>query len=228
MWCGSLHGRGVWGRMDTHIYMAGSLHCSPETITAFLIDYTPKQKIKKKKFKPLNHVICFEVILYIPTTWSFDFLVWFSLSHFWTCHRNPRIYFHCTAELNLPSVQFSCSVVFDSLRPRELQHARPPCPSPTPGAYPNSCLLSLWCHSTISSSVVPFSSCPQSLPASGSFQMSQLFASGGQSIGVAASTSVLPENIQDWSTLGWFSMSWDIFLLKYHLGNILHFSGVHL
>ena len=101
------------------------------------------------------------------------------------------------------SVQFSCSVVSDSLRPHKLQHARPPCPSPTPGVYPNSCPFSRWCHPTISSSVIPFSSCLQSLPASGSFQMSQLFASGSQSIGVSASTSVLPMNTQDWSPLGW-------------------------
>jgi len=84
-----------------------------------------------------------------------------------------------------------------------LQHIRPPCPSPTHRVYSNSRPLSRWCHPTISSSVIPFSSCPQSLPASGSFQMSHLFASGGQSIGVSASTSVLPMNIQDWSPLGW-------------------------
>ena len=101
------------------------------------------------------------------------------------------------------SVQFSHSIVSDSLWPHESQHARPPCPSPTPGVYPNSCPLSRWCHLTISSSVIPFSSCPQSFPASGSFQMSQLFASGGQSIGVSASTSVFPMNTQDWSPLGW-------------------------
>ena len=101
------------------------------------------------------------------------------------------------------SVQFSCSVVSDSLLPHELQHARPPCPSTTAGVYPNPCPLSWWCHPTISSSVVPFSSCPQSFPASGSFQMSQLFTSGGQSIGVSASTSVLPMNTQDWFPLGW-------------------------
>ena len=83
-------------------------------------------------------------------------------------------------------VQFSCSVMSDSLRPHELQHARPPCPSPTPGVYSNSCLLNQWCHLAISSSVVPFSSCPQSLPASGSSPMSQLFAWGSQSIGVSA------------------------------------------
>ena len=98
---------------------------------------------------------------------------------------------------------FSYSVVSDSLQPQGLQHARLPCPSPTPGACSNSCPLSRWCHPTISSSVVPFSSCPQSFPASGSFQMSQLFSSGGQSIGVSASASVLVRNIQSWSPLGW-------------------------
>ena len=92
-------------------------------------------------------------------------------------------------------VQFSCPVMSDSLRPHEPQHARPPCPSPTPGVYPNSCPLSRSCHPTISSSVVPFSSCLQSFPTSGSFQMSQLFTSRGQNIGVSASTSVLPMNI---------------------------------
>ena len=99
------------------------------------------------------------------------------------------------------SVQFS-SVVSDSLRPHGLQHTRPPCPSPTPGAYSNSCLLCWWCHPTISSSVIPFSSCLQPFPASGSFPMSQFFASGGQSIGASAS-SVFPMNIQDWFPLGW-------------------------
>ena len=101
------------------------------------------------------------------------------------------------------SVQFSRSVASDFLRPHEPQHARSPCPSPTPRVYPKSCPLSRWCHLTISSSVVPFSSCLQSFPTSGSFQMSQLFASGGQSIGVSASTSVFPTNTQDWSPLGW-------------------------
>ena len=97
----------------------------------------------------------------------------------------------------LSSVQFNRLVVSDSLRPHGPQHPRPPCPSPTPGVYSNSCPLSQWCHPTISSSVVPFSSCPQSFPASGSFLMSQLFTSGGQRIGVSASTSVFPMNIQD-------------------------------
>ena len=105
----------------------------------------------------------------------------------------------------LSSVQFSHSVVSDSLQSHELQHARPPSPSQTPRVYPNPCPLSWWCHPTISSSVIPFSSCSQSLPASGSFPMSQLFAWGGQSIGVSASTSVLPMNTQDWSSSGWTS-----------------------
>ena len=102
-----------------------------------------------------------------------------------------------------PSVQFSCSVVSDPLRPHGLQHARPPCPSPTPRVYSNSRPLSWWCHPTISSSVVPFSSHLQSFPAPRSFPVSQWFTSGGQSIGVSASTSVLPMNTQDWSPLGW-------------------------
>ena len=98
---------------------------------------------------------------------------------------------------------FSCSVVSDSLRPHGLQHTRPPCPSSTPKVYSNSCPLSWWCHPTISSSVVPFFSCPQSFPASGSFQMSQFFPSGSQSIEVSPSTPVTPMNTQDWSPLGW-------------------------
>ena len=91
----------------------------------------------------------------------------------------------------------------NSLRPHESQHARPPCPSTTPGVHPNSCPSSRWCHPAISSSVVPFSSCPQPLPASGSLSMSQLFAWGGQSTGVSALASVLPKNTQDWSLLAW-------------------------
>ena len=102
-------------------------------------------------------------------------------------------------------LRFSHSVVLNSLQPHGLQHARPPCPSPTPGVYSNDCPLSRWCHPTISSSVVPFSSCPQSFLASGAFQMSWLFASGGRSIGVSASTLVLPVNTQDWTPLGWTS-----------------------
>ena len=101
------------------------------------------------------------------------------------------------------SVQFSRSVVSDSLWPNEPQHTRPPCPSPAPRVHPDSYASSRWCHPAISSSVVPFSSCPQSLPASGSFPMSQLFVSGGQSTGVSASASILPMNTQDWYPLGW-------------------------
>ena len=101
------------------------------------------------------------------------------------------------------SVQFSGSVVSDSLWPHEPQHARPPCPLPTPGIHPNSCPSIRWCHPTISSSVVPFSSCPQSFPASESFPVSPLFTAGGQIIGVSASMSVFPVNTQDWSPLGW-------------------------
>ena len=121
-----------------------------------------------------------------------------------SCHRTEA--WHVFPELmtdQFSSVQFSRSVVSDSLWLHGLQHARPPCPSPTPGVYSNSCPLSQWCHPTISSSVIPFSSHLQSFPASGSFQMSQLFTSGDQSIGVSASTSILPMNIQDWFPLGW-------------------------
>ena len=100
-------------------------------------------------------------------------------------------------------VPFSCSVVSDSLRPHESQHAGPPCPSSALRVHPNSCALSRWCHPAISSFVVPFCFCPQSFPASGSFPMSQLFAWGVQSIWVSASASVLPMNTQDWSPLGW-------------------------
>ena len=128
------------------------------------------------------------------------------------------------------SIQFNCSVMSDSLQPHEPQHSRPPCPSLTPGVYPNSCPLSRWCHPTISSSVVPVSFCLQSFPASGSFQMSQLFTSGGQNIGISASTSVLPMNTQDWFPLVkytkikimwiiiwllfvlWFKGFWDIYV----------------
>ena len=118
------------------------------------------------------------------------------------------------------SVQSSCSVVSDCLWPHGLQHTGPACPSPTPGAYSNSCPLSQWCHPTMSFSVVPFSSCLQSFPASGSFPVTQLFASGGQRIGAlaSASASVLPVSIQDWSPLGW--IGW-IFLQSKSLRSLL-------
>ena len=112
-------------------------------------------------------------------------------------------------QFSTSSVQFSCSVMSNSLQPHELQYARPPCPSPTPWVHPNLCPLCRWCHPTISSSVVPFSSCPQTFPALGSFQMSQLSTWGGQSTAVSASTSVPEMNTLDWSPLGctgWISL----------------------
>ena len=107
----------------------------------------------------------------------------------------------CFSSVQFNSVQFSRSVMSDSLRPHESQHTRPPCPSPSPGVHSNSRPSSQWCHPAVSSSVVPFSSCPQSLPASKSFPMSQLFAWGGQSTGVSALASFLPKNTQSWSPL---------------------------
>ena len=128
----------------------------------------------------------------LPRTYCFPLLLLFSL---------PGT--HSTLFFSFSSVQFSCSIMSNYLRPHGLQHTRPPCPSPTPRACSNSGPLSRWCCSTISFSVVPFSSHLQSFPASGSFQKSQLFASGGQSIGISASASVLPMNTQDWSPLEW-------------------------
>ena len=127
--------------------------------------------------------------------WSLIVLLWSWAAFFSNTHLDSGHYFS--------SFWFSHSVVYDSLWPSGLQHTRLPCPSPTPRAYSKSCPLSRWCHPTVSSSVIPFSSCLQSFPASGSFPMSQLFASGVQSIGVSASASVLPMNIQDWFPLGW-------------------------
>ena len=120
----------------------------------------------------------------------------------WGCSVGHLLSAYCYCMPFLSSVQFSPSVLSDSLQPHGLQHARSPCPSPTPRVYSNSCPLSRWCHPTISSSGVS-SSCLQSFSASGSFQMSQFFESAGQSIRVSASTSVLPMNTQDWSPLGW-------------------------
>ena len=129
----------------------------------------------------------------------------FTTSTTWEAHGEPRpcqMLWAWIFSLRT-SVQFSVSVVSDSLWPHGLWHARPPCLSPTPGVYSNSCPSSWWCHPTISSSVIPFPSCLQAFPASGSFQMSQFFTSCGQSFGVSASPSVLPMNIQDWFPLGW-------------------------
>ena len=143
--------------------------------------------------------------------WSRD-QTWFSCNAgrfftSWTTREallTPLVILKCKHSFESPSsVQFSRSVESDSLRPHESQNTRPPCPSPTPGVHSNSCPCSQCCHPAISSSVIPFSSCPQSLPASGFFPMSQLFTWGGQSIGDSASASVLPMNTQDWSHLGW-------------------------
>ena len=135
------------------------------------------------------------------------------------------IHYSVTSHCFFLRVQFSRLVVSDSLQPRGLQHTRLPCPSPTPRVYSNSCPLSQWCHPTTSSFVVPFSFCFQSVPASGSFQMSQFFTSGGQSIGVSASASasVLPMNIQDWFPLGWTAL---IFLQSKGLSRVLSNTAV--
>ena len=142
-------------------------------------------------YLPVAHV--HEYIHTVPKACKY----YVSISYSSRCSWGPA---QCTQTFGV--LQFSCSVVFNSVWPHELQHPRPSCPSPTPGVYPNSCSSSRWCHAAISSSVVPFSSCSQSLPASGSFLISQLFTWGGQSIGVSASASVLPMKTQDWS-LGW-------------------------
>ena len=126
----------------------------------------------------------------------FSFILHKGFLELW-CH----YIFYCYEAFYL-SVQFICSVMSDSLQPHESQHARPPCPSPTPGVHPNPCPSSWWCHPAILSSVVPFS-CPQPLLASESFPMSQLFAWGSQSIGVSALASVLPKNTQGWSSSEW-------------------------
>ena len=132
---------------------------------------------------------------------------------FWWLFLNECIILPSAQNLNflsVSSVQFSCSVLSDSLRPHESQHTRPPCPSPSPGVHSNSRPLSRWCHPAISSSVVPFFFCPQSLPATESFPMSQLFTWGGQSTGISALASFLPKNTQGWSPLewtGWISLN---------------------
>ena len=117
-------------------------------------------------------------------------------------HGKPFLAFQLSS-VQFSRAQFSCSVVSDSLQPHESQHARPPCPSPTPGVHSNSRPSSRWCHPAISSSIVPFSFCPQSFPASESFSMNQLFTWGGQSTGVSALASFLPKNTQGWSLLKW-------------------------
>ena len=132
-----------------------------------------------------------------------------SKSNLWNSHHKKKIVFHFFNYVSISSVQFSHSVVSDSFQPHELQHTRPPCPSPTLGVHSNSQPSSWRCHPAISSSVVPFSSCPQSLPASESFPMSQLFTWGGLSTGVSASASLPPKKSQGWSPsewTGWISL----------------------
>ena len=164
--------------------------CTIVFITAL---FTTTKKWMQSKWPPTDEWI--KKIWYINTM------------EYYTTFQNKEILLYAinTNEPWGSSVQFGHSVVSDSLQPHESQHTRPPCPSPTPGVHSNSCPSSRWCHPVISSSVVPFFSCPQTLPASGSFPMSQFFASGGQSTGISASPSVLPMNTQDWSPLGWTS-----------------------
>ena len=158
---------------------------------------------------------CFFFPIYLPWSngnpsmifvfWMLSFKQAFLLSTFTVIKR----LFSSSSLSAISSGQFSHSVVSDSLQPHELQHARPPCPSPTPRVHPNPCPLSQWCHLAISSSVIPFSSCPQSLPMLESFPINQLFTWGSQSTGVSASSSVLPMNTQDWSPsewTGWISL----------------------
>ena len=135
--------------------------------------------------------------------WCLELTSFCTLPSYFTLPSHCTFLFHCQPMHHHRTVQFSRSVVSDSLQPHESQHARPPCPSPTLGVQSNPCPSSRWYHPIISSSVVPFSSCHQTFPASGSFQMSQLFELGGQSIGVSASTSVLPMNTQNWFLLEW-------------------------
>ena len=160
-------------------------------------------------------VLHFEFIFLYGIRKCYSFILLQVVDRFSQHHLLKRLSFlHCIflpplSKIKCPSVQFSRSVVSDSLWPYEMQHARPPCPSPTPRVHPNSWPTSQWCHPTISSSGVPFSSCPQSLPASGAFPMSQLFSWGGQSIGVSALTSVLLKNTQS------FRMDWlDLLAVK--------------
>ena len=143
--------------------------------------------------------------LEIQKCYLFSYIFWgFKFIRYAILQQYPLRYCHLGDQLwSIKPKVPRRSVMSDSLQPHELQHARPPCPSPTPGVYSNLCPLSQWCHPTISSSVLPFSSCLQSFPASQSFPRSQFFASGGKRIGVSASASVLPMNIQDWFPLGW-------------------------
>ena len=189
--------------------------CSPHT-PSFTISWYLFKFMSIELVMLSNHLILWRPLL-LPSV--FPSIQWTGCSHqvagvleFQLQHESFQwmirvgfFYYQFLLLIWFSSVQFSCSVVSGSSRPHAPQHARPPCPSPTPGVHPNPSPLSRWCHLTISSSVIHFSSCPQSLPASESFPVSQLLTSGGQSIGVSASTSVLPMNTRDCSPLGWTS-----------------------
>ena len=168
-----------------------------------------KQKTPKYTYRSLKA----HMVISVLTSTSFpSFTVFLFILGVLIFANVSKYYTFLISSLPFSSVQFSRSVMSDSLRPHESQDARPPCPSSSPGVHSNSSPLSRWCHPAISSSVIPFSSCPQSLPASESFPMSQLFARGSQSTGVSALASVLPMNTQDWSPLectGWISFSWE-------------------
>ena len=170
--------------------------------------HNQKQKTKQQqkqlwdsKFQAILSVSVESKVAHSKAGMKKAFLFWEFIT--WTNAATSEINNSAGSSVQLSSAHFSCSVVAESWRPHGLQHARLPCPSRTPITYSNSCPSCRWCHPTISSSVVPFSSCLQSCPASGSFQMSQHFTAGGQSTGVSASKSVLPMNTQDWSPLGW-------------------------
>ena len=186
---------------------AKSLHCVLFFATLWIVDLLSSSVHGTLQARILEWVsIFFSRESSWPRDWTCNFCVSCFVSGFFTTEPLGVVIIIKYFKILHSSVQFSCPSMSDSLRPHELQHARPPCPSPTPRLHPNPCPSSQWCHPTISSTVVPFSSCPQSFPASGSFQRSQLFASGSQNTGVSASTSVLPMNTQDWSPLqrtGW-------------------------
>ena len=226
-WVGKIPWRREW--LPTPVFFSGERSMDRGAWWATVYGVTKSETLlRDPHFHFFSVIYGAESYDYLPFVyllwWSFysDILPIFKLDYLFSCCWLLRvlcifwiqvIYQICVLPIFLPSlfssVQFSCPVMSDSLQPHEPQHARPPCPSPTPGVHPNSCPSSQWCHPAISSSVVPFSSCPQSFPVSGSFQMSQLFTLGGQSIGVSALASVLPKNTQgsspsEWT--GWISL----------------------
>ena len=161
------------------------------------VDWKKQEMVFSAQYSFLNSMcaFCSNMPIYFPVWFN---ILWKHVDYSTSQAREHSKIFG-ERKQSIRSDQISHSVVSDSLRPHESQHARPPCPSPTPGVHPDSCPLSQWCHPAISSSVILFSSCPQSLPASESFPMSQLFSRGGQSTGVSASASFLPKKCQGWS-----------------------------